>query len=1082
MRKIMCVPIIILGLAAYLLGAGSFATAAPHAASEATHILKATGIEGGLVVHLGCGDGSLTAALRAKDSMLVHGLDTDAKNVAKTRANAAELNLGGAVSASTLASDVLPFIDNVVNLLVAEQPGAVSEKEIMRVLVPYGVAYVKTGGKWAKKTKPYPENIDEWTHFLHGPDGNAVANDSVVGPPKHMQWVSGPKHTKSHRHGTAVDVMVSAKGRLFSIEDRGPTALPHSLPSKWWLIARNAFNGVTLWQRPISQWQTSALDSRNLVPTDLHRRLVVEGERVYTTLSIFGPVEQIDAVSGKTLRTYEGTENAEEIVCQEGVLYLVVNLAGADELDRRAIGSWRTEVLPKRIVAIRAETGEQLWEKRDKETQTLLPMSLAARRTRVFFQNTDGVFSLDALTGKETWRSSQEANYKRPTWSAPTLVALDGLVLTADRRLHDQKKGGNTKAGDPVVAELSALSAESGEALWTMPCAEGDMSPVDVFSVNGSLWVGETIKRNGPEYQSVRDQRTGKVTRKFDEYDGWADWHHHRCYRDKATEKYILAGRTGVEFINLKTGELTPHNWLRGNCKHGVLPCNGLLYMPPDQCGCYVESKLTGFHALASTQAPRAKSSTPRLEKGPAYGKASAPVGSKAGDWPTYRGDAARSGTVAATISPTLKQAWEVQLGGRLSQPVVAEGRLFVAALDNHELHVLDADSGKALWSCQVGGRIDSPPTISNDLAVFGSRDGWVYALRASDGVLAWRFRAAPDDLRLIADDRLESVWPVNGSVLVEDGIVHCAAGRSSYLDGGVNMLKIRLATGDLVQEENFNSRDAKTGRTVPLYEPYKTTPRYQSREMPGVMPDILSSDGKNIWMRAVTFDRNLAIEEEDKPHLFSWMGYLDDSWWERAYWIYGDHCFAGCFGVYEAQSVLPTGRLLVFDDTSVFGYQDQGFLKRTGGIGAFAANKTATFVKSTPAARKKGRKKTKAGASKIACDWRSDVPVHPNGIVLAGQTLFLAGSPAFDEDAMREHLESLPTDDQKPDVMVQDALDAFEGRKGGLLVAIDKSTGKKIGERKLDSIPVFDGLIAANGGLYMSTRAGSVVALSGVK
>ena len=32
---------------------------------------------GGLVVHLGCGDGKLTAALRTGDAYLVHGLDVD---------------------------------------------------------------------------------------------------------------------------------------------------------------------------------------------------------------------------------------------------------------------------------------------------------------------------------------------------------------------------------------------------------------------------------------------------------------------------------------------------------------------------------------------------------------------------------------------------------------------------------------------------------------------------------------------------------------------------------------------------------------------------------------------------------------------------------------------------------------------------------------------------------------------------------------------------------------------------------------------------------------------------------------------
>jgi len=50
-------------------------------AGLARKILSETGVKGGLVVHLGCGDGKLTAALRANDSYLVQGLDADEGNV-----------------------------------------------------------------------------------------------------------------------------------------------------------------------------------------------------------------------------------------------------------------------------------------------------------------------------------------------------------------------------------------------------------------------------------------------------------------------------------------------------------------------------------------------------------------------------------------------------------------------------------------------------------------------------------------------------------------------------------------------------------------------------------------------------------------------------------------------------------------------------------------------------------------------------------------------------------------------------------------------------------------------------------------
>ena len=86
--------------AAILLASGSPAgRAEPRPAAElAARILKATGVKGGLVVHVGCGAGRLTAALHANDRYLVHGLDADAKNVASAREHIRSRDLYGQVA------------------------------------------------------------------------------------------------------------------------------------------------------------------------------------------------------------------------------------------------------------------------------------------------------------------------------------------------------------------------------------------------------------------------------------------------------------------------------------------------------------------------------------------------------------------------------------------------------------------------------------------------------------------------------------------------------------------------------------------------------------------------------------------------------------------------------------------------------------------------------------------------------------------------------------------------------------------------------------------------------------------------
>lgn len=54
---------------------------------RAEEILRATGIPGGLIVHVGCGNGKLTAALHSGDGCLVRGLDADLRNMGNRTAS-----------------------------------------------------------------------------------------------------------------------------------------------------------------------------------------------------------------------------------------------------------------------------------------------------------------------------------------------------------------------------------------------------------------------------------------------------------------------------------------------------------------------------------------------------------------------------------------------------------------------------------------------------------------------------------------------------------------------------------------------------------------------------------------------------------------------------------------------------------------------------------------------------------------------------------------------------------------------------------------------------------------------------------
>jgi len=248
---------------------------------DAQRILEAAGVEGGLVVHLGCGDGSLTAALGAGDGFLVQGLDADPANVRQARAHIRSEGQYGRVSVERLSGDRLPYIDDLANLVVVSDRGNVPMDEIMRVLAPLGVAYVKEGEAWKKRIKPRPDALDVWTHYLYDATNNAVAHDTVVGPPRRTQWTGGPRWARHHDHMASMSAMVATDRRVFTIMDEGSVASIR-LPANWYLSARDAFNGTLLWKRAIPDWWPHLYPLKS-GPGLLPRRLVAVGGRFAPT-------------------------------------------------------------------------------------------------------------------------------------------------------------------------------------------------------------------------------------------------------------------------------------------------------------------------------------------------------------------------------------------------------------------------------------------------------------------------------------------------------------------------------------------------------------------------------------------------------------------------------------------------------------------------------------------------------------------------------------------------------------------------------------------------------------------------------
>ncbi|HEY3322405.1 MAG TPA: PQQ-binding-like beta-propeller repeat protein [Planctomycetota bacterium] len=995
----------------YLVFALTLACLAANAAEPdalARQIFDATGIRGGIVVHLGCGDGQFTAALRTaagpasapgvallpgcstSASFQVQGLDRNPANVAAAREFLYKKGLYGEVSVERLDGAQMPYIDNLVNLVVAEDLNGISINEIKRVLVPNGVAYLKQDGTWQKIVKPRPPDFDDWTHYYYDSRGNAVSHDTAIAPPKRLQWVGTPRWSRHHDRMSSVSAMVSSAGRLFYIMDEG-SRISILLPSHWSMIARDAFNGTVLWKKPIEKWQTQMWPLKS-GPTQLARRLVGDGERVYVTLAIDAPICCLDGATGQQLQVYPSTKGAEEILLcrvapasvpagKQGdqatagteagatVLYALVNphVWALEDFapkfntgdQKRVETEFNWDRKPRELQAVDPKTGNLLWKS---QPALIAPLTLATDGKRMVYYDGDKLICLDPATGKQRWASVAEPKRKLFEYNyAPRVVLQDKVVLYA--------------GGDGA---MKGVDAESGKELWAAPHSHsGYRSPEDLIVAGGLVWDAPTTGGGMSGAFCGRNPLTGEVKVEFPP-DVNTYWFHHRCYIAKATDRFILTSRTGIEFVDFRAKHWEINHWVRGACLYGILPANGLVYSGPHNCACYPEAKLFGMNALApalATPLPPTPPDEQRLERGPAYDQPLADVKPDPKDWPTYRHDPGRSGHTDQPLLDDQSTAWEFDLGGKLSAPTIAGGKVFVSQVDQHTVVALDMATGKPLWRFIAGARVDSPPTFWNGRVLFGCMDGHVYCLRASDGALAWRFRAAPLDRRNTAFEQIESVWPVHGSVLVENGIVSCVAGRSVFLDGGLRFLRLDAAAGKKLIETVYDEKDPDTGRNL--------QDRVKTLQMPVGLNDILSSDGKLVYLRSQKIDPATgkrvdigpvsgnapdqgAAQKGEGAHLFAPMGFVDESWFHRDYWVYGKSFAGGHNGYFQAAKFAPAGRLLVADDKNVYGFgRKPQYLKWTTTLEyqLFSSNKEAPDAR--PEAEGAGGPRKKGAAGK---------------------------------------------------------------------------------------------------------------------
>ena len=834
-----------LGPLACLLGIVAGATVGPLAAvgrAESTgakpivrHCVELAGISSGICSILGCDDGAEVLAAASSGRFLVHALDPrdDAVQVVRAAVDAAGLDARRVV-VERGGGARLPYADNMVDLvlavrLTAKDLESISPAEIVRALRPGGKAvlgspaaagaadrptaqqlevWLKASnvrqfrieddalGRWAVVTKPVDPGFDSWSHWEHGPDNNPVSLDTVIKAPYRTQWLGLPLYIAMPA------ITTSAGGRLFIAMGH----IAHHRREEPWLntlLARNAYNGSILWKQKLPDGYLA------------HRSAFVATDDTFYMIDGAGTAcLLLDPETGRQkdrIAIAELPGKWKWMAIQEGILYA---LGGpqADPAETTIVRSqythWSWGELSRGYYTKRAPWGFG---------QTLVAYDLKQRKTlwshhtdapidsramalgggRVFFYGPDlHVGCLDDRTGQVVWVNRDE-NVRR-------LIEQPGKGLSSTPGFRSACFSLYTPKVLVFEAQtrmnVVAIAPEDGHLLWQKRKTTNNPN---VIYVDDHLYIG--VGREGNTL--AIDPRTGETLEDL-------GFRKRSCARLTATsDSFFCRGvPEGLMRYDRRTKKVLFNGAFRPSCNDGVIAANGMLYLGPWACDCNLS--VMGRVALCSAGQFRPDAEAPpadRLEKGTAGAAPVEPLAVTELDWPTYRGNVARTAASGAAVSGSLARIWEFLPDGAYqpTAPTAAGGLIFLGG-DDGKIRALDASSGQKKWTFQTAGPIMQPPTIDDGRAYVGSGDGHIYALEATSGRLLWRFRVAPIDRRIMVYGVLTSTWPVHSGVLVQDGVAYAAAGIVDYdgtyvcaLDAKTGQLKwLNDSSGHLSEEE----------------------------------------------------------------------------------------------------------------------------------------------------------------------------------------------------------------------------------------------------------------------------------------
>jgi len=421
---------------------------------------------------------------------------------------------------------------------------------------------------------------------------------------------------------------------------------------------------------------------------------------------------------------------------------------------------------------------------------------------------------LDLKSGTPLWKTA--APIAEP--KGPGMGWIDGHATVKNMSIHRQ---GATVAKDVYLIsylphrQCQAFSATDGRLLWDRMHGPVGSDPQEASLASGRMMFGYNVvmghniieRKEWQKSSDIFDLLTGKPVSPGTRFS------YGGCGRFTGLASGMLFGQVG-EIYDVKANQWVLSYNAKSSCGTGQFVADGLLFKVAANCsGC---SEWRGF--FASRSVPKREMRTgARLEKGVAGEPKE--VAGDASDWLTYRSDASRKGSSAATVAAGATVRWTFapirpensvpgEGGGYFgpdhnpTAPISVGERVFFGTADGAVV-CLDRKTGTEAWRYWTAGRIMSSPTWWQGRVYAGSCDGWVYCLDAATGALAWRYRVAPEERRIMVLGHLSSAWPIMANVLAKDGALFAAGGLVGQIGGSV-LCALDARTGKPRWEKQF--------------------------------------------------------------------------------------------------------------------------------------------------------------------------------------------------------------------------------------------------------------------------------------